>query len=473
MFRQMCADVNIPEQLYGCLCAHGYATAAALSYSIVSQAALEEVASTIIFEDGVDAALRIADRAALSTHPVMGALRRLYDSCWRMQEATRAPPEASGSQGAAPPASSPWNLGALEWAPEAPPPKLSEAQMLDMKKMFAANYPGELLSPQSCPGTRYWSTVYHQLQDSQFLKWIPWKELVSAEQDVQLRQRRGHGRGSDASVLGSLLGVSDAYPAPVLDSLPTTGHAIMELFAVRRNTFSLCGACHLASYKQYDNRFCNQLRQNLDSSLGLRAPSAAEAQEADKTLHAEIYRLVNEEQWSLDQALHELAVVRQDLSQLLQPRPALTPQPPAGRPTMAVDWYAKRGGQDLGGKASKGGAKGGAKGGDKRQAKPSAKWSGKQAGGGKGKGGGGSRDSSQHDRPSKKARLSDQWPHDSWAQYGKSKDGTESEFCMRFHLQTCSAPSCSYLHTCPVWKSDGTVCGGAHPARTCRHYAPS
>ena len=53
---------------------------------------------------------------------------------------------------------------------------------------------------------------------------------------------------------------------------------------------------------------------------GLRAPTLPEFLHADKTVHSRIYKLVNEEQWELDEALHEFTHARQDIHVLLGPR---------------------------------------------------------------------------------------------------------------------------------------------------------
>ena len=55
--------------------------------------------------------------------------------------------------------------------------------------------------------------------------------------------------------------------------------------------------------------------------MGLRAPNLAEAQAADRTIWTAIYDLVNEEDWGLEDALHEITVARSDLKSLMQPRP--------------------------------------------------------------------------------------------------------------------------------------------------------
>ena len=106
----------------------------------------------------------------------------------------------------------------------------------------------------------------------------------------------------------------------------------------RRICWSLCGAAHLQSLRQLDNKFLALHTNSLHPSLGLRGPTLIEAREADRVLWLRIFSLVDEQNWSFEQALHELTIVRGDLDVLMQPRPALAtgaprPQPGRGRDT--------------------------------------------------------------------------------------------------------------------------------------------
>ena len=53
---------------------------------------------------------------------------------------------------------------------------------------------------------------------------------------------------------------------------------------------------------------------------GLRSLHLEEAMDADETLHKEIYKLVNEEGWTLDDALHEISTVRNEVRGVMRPR---------------------------------------------------------------------------------------------------------------------------------------------------------
>ena len=76
---------------------------------------------------------------------------------------------------------------------------------------------------------------------------------------------------------------------------------------------------HLANYKRSDSSFLAQFTQVYTAESGTRCPDMREAEAADKKLHDEIYRLVNEEGWSLDEALHAMSEVRSDVAILPQP----------------------------------------------------------------------------------------------------------------------------------------------------------
>ena len=85
--------------------------------------------------------------------------------------------------------------------------------------------------------------------------------------------------------------------------------------------FSLCGAAHLASLRQLDNKFLGLYTVTLNPELGLRSPTVVEAREADRILWVRVFSLIDDQEWSFEQALHELTAVRGDLDVLLQPRP--------------------------------------------------------------------------------------------------------------------------------------------------------
>ena len=91
---------------------------------------------------------------------------------------------------------------------------------------------------------------------------------------------------------------------------------------------------------------------------------------------------------------------------------------------------------------------------------------------GNGKGLKGKHDSSSHaeDPPPERATRGGKGKKGATASAGKwlstlFMEGKQHTLCMRYQQGQCKDPStCRYLHRCAVPKSDGTACGGKHPA---------
>ena len=70
------------------------------------------------------------------------------------------------------------------------------------------------------------------------------------------------------------------------------------------------------------------MTQRLEGDSGLRPPNVLEAQAADKALWQLIHDLVLDQQFTVDNAIHEVTHLRSDMASLLQPRPKVTAKPP-------------------------------------------------------------------------------------------------------------------------------------------------
>ena len=68
-----------------------------------------------------------------------------------------------------------------------------------------------------------------------------------------------------------------------------------------------------------------------------------------------------------------------------------------------------------------------------------------------------------------KNRLMEYWDK-SWFTQGTGPDGQTKPMCMRDNLSQCTSQRCAFVHSCPVPKSDGSICGSTdHKAITCPH----
>ena len=160
----------------------------------------------------------------------------------------------------------------------------------------------------------------------------------------------------------------------------------------------------------------------------------------------QVYKLVNEDRWSMDDALHEIACVRMDAHTWMMPRARPPPTP-------------KGAGKPAGGNMGKGkgyppppppsyrpdrpprGDKG--KGKDRRDS------------GGKGK------DRSRSGRPP----AMDGWSN-TWATH-ITMNGQSRPICMRYNVAQCRTADCRFEHVCPVPNSSRAPCGQRHRAVDC------
>ena len=119
---------------------------------------------------------------------------------------------------------------------------------------------------------------------------------------------------------------------------------------VLRNAYVLCGMCHLQVFKAFDAKIAEHTFVQLDQELGLRHVVAQEFFSADKKIWGVISNLYSQGSWSFEECLHEVTVVRSDISSLLQPRPRVPKQLPPLRDPKGKGHKGKGSGKGKGGK---------------------------------------------------------------------------------------------------------------------------
>ena len=291
-------------------------------------------------------------------------------------------------------------------------PKLDPQVIKDLKSKFLQHYPSELLNSETMPSTRLLSLVHHQLVKKQWV-WVPWRYRMSISRAEEVSSQRASKlpRLEHASLSALLL---DDPPALEISNMGMGVNAIRNMLEVHNIAIAICQGAHLQNLKAYTHKFMSFLTQKTDPESGLRTASVTESQAADRQIWTTIAELMSDRDWSMDDALHELTHIRNDLSGYLQlrPRAQKIPSGPFQRPP---------------------------------DASFSAPWKGKNKGKGKGKG---------KDRA--KGRV--QWVTDI------QKEGKWHQLCMRFQSGKCSSPDCKFTHACAYPKSDGTACGAKHSA---------
>lgn len=104
--------------------------------------------------------------------------------------------------------------------------------------------------------------------------------------------------------------------------LPGAPFFISRLQTVRRNAHSMCTDVHLQVWKKLDMQCLTLYTKRYSSNRW--APDNQEAIEAAQEMWTNIFKLVNEEGWYLNEAIHEMSDIRQDFRTLMQPRAATT-----------------------------------------------------------------------------------------------------------------------------------------------------
>ena len=231
----------------------------------------------------------------------------------------------------------------------------------------------------------------------------------------------------------------DEAPSRDIHDGPASFNLINQLLTLATNSIALCRGAHLGSLKLYQKKFLKLCFMKYESASNLRGPTSLEAQAADKRAWELIGELVNIHAWKLDDALHAITQVRADLSTLLAPRAQI----PKHLFQLKEPWRNRQ---------------------DGKGNRPHLR--------GNGKGLKGKRDSSSHaeDPPPERATRGGKGKKGATSSAGKwlstlFMEGKQHTLCMRYQQGQCKDPStCRYIHRCAVPKSDGTACGGKHPA---------
>ena len=359
----------------------------------------------VLQELGIDDELPRIQRASLKQ-----AWNKCVNHC---KSESVHPPDGFSGPAATVPGSHSHDASEGSWS-EAFAPKLGGPVIAAMKKKFATSYPSEPLTPETMPSNRLIALV-HQCITKSHWKWIPWKFRMSLH-------REDESQSSRASKVPKLENLQlhnilmDEVPSLEISNTSMGLHALRVSFDVYNNAVALCEGAHLANLKAYSMKSMSLLTTKYDAESGLRSPTITEAQSADKLIAGIMMELINDRNWTHDQALHEMTHMRSELSMFLQPRPRLNKPIPS-------PWEkgGKKGGFDKGGKYQKGSGKSKTK--DKGKGKGKTTW------------------------------VSEILVNGEW-----------KSLCLRYQSGKCSFPDCRFIHACAYPKGDGTACGGKHTA---------
>jgi hypothetical protein len=132
-------------------------------------------------------------------------------------------------------------------------------------------------------------------------EWIPWRKIVSEQHALQIKDKRSAGKSLDlVEVLEQASGLLDQTAELEVGPSP---FRLQNLLMVRANAFAFCNTGHLKLWNAYVNSFIEAYTRHVPE--GFRPPSVSEAEEADRRVLLEVFRLVYKG-WSMDSALQSV-----------------------------------------------------------------------------------------------------------------------------------------------------------------------
>ena len=204
-------------------------------------------------------------------------------------------------------------------------PRLDASKVSTLKKAFLKNYPSEILTSATCPSLRLLSTAVHQ-EARKDLKWIPWKfRMTQLASDEAVMRRPSKQARLETLNLTSLL--MDDPPTMEIGNNVMGISTIQRIMSVHDTALAMSGTAHLARLKHYTTKFLGFLQTRLEPDCSLRVPTVLEAQQADRVFWTNIFNLVLEKDWSVDDAIYEYSEIRAEMAALLQPRAKMPPMP--------------------------------------------------------------------------------------------------------------------------------------------------
>ena len=324
ILRELC----VPSAMHQALRAQGICCIADFAYAYNSTADLDNFATSK--DEEFWTALQVTEQP-LHSMPMARLRRALVQAQIRVKayEAERLRTEEPASQGSAP--SSSTAPPADSWVEHAPQ-RLDNDTVARLTAEFKEAYPGELLDSSSTPSIRLLSMVHAWFKDpaQPRIKYIPWQFRMSQRQYTEIIEAKAHRIvRTEAQLISTAL--FDDTPTLSIAEININESWLQAKQRIFSNAIALCKGAHLAVLKAFDSKVCEQCTQVWKPGHGLRNVSTEEMLDADRKLWRSIATLVEEQGFSLDEALHEMTHVRGDIATLMQARPRMPAMPPAPR----------------------------------------------------------------------------------------------------------------------------------------------
>ena len=252
-WRQELLDAQVPGsvveeimQLYG--------SKTVFKFSFLSADSLEKFAKTLLVKT------KLVDNAGsdeADIHPALGALRAVHASLHS-------------------PACQP-----VEKVPEIQSTLLSTSMHAgrmhggdreELRKQFAADYPGAGLNERVLPSLQYLHTIKQQCAQKAW-EWLPWRKVLSEEQAMRLKEKRSASKLEMVDLLAHASGIWE--------------ESMENLLLVRAHAFAFCGHGHMNLWWAYVDAFISAYTRSPPD--GFRQPAFQEAEEADRRVLQEIF----------------------------------------------------------------------------------------------------------------------------------------------------------------------------------------
>ena len=423
ILRELC----VPSAMHQALRAQGICCIADFAYAYNSTADLDNFATSK--DEEFWTALQVTEQP-LHSMPMARLRRALVQAQIRVKayEAERLRTEEPASQGSAP--SSSTAPPADSWVEHAPQ-RLDNDTVARLTAEFKEAYPGELLDSSSTPSIRLLSMVHAWFKDpaQPRIKYIPWQFRMSQRQYTEIIEAKAHRIvRTEAQLISTAL--FDDTPTLSIAEININESWLQAKQRIFSNAIALCKGAHLAVLKAFDSKVCEQCTQVWKPGHGLRNVSTEEMLDADRKLWRSIATLVEEQGFSLDEALHEMTHVRGDIATLMQARPRMPAMPPAPHAPYAPPGPPK--GPERAGKTGKA------------------------------------------DSPNRPQRTIDKHQVQQLERAMQNLQVTHGKktLCLRYNKTQCNNANCKFEHRCAIKMPNGQACGGQHPAHKHRFKQP-
>ena len=276
-WRQELLDAQVPGpvveeivQLYG--------SKTVFKFSFLSADSLEKFAKTLLVKT------KLVDDAgsdAADIHPALGALRAVH---------------ASLHSNACQPVEKVTEIQSTLLSTSMHAGRMHGGDREELRKQFAADYPGAGLNERVLPSLQYLRTIKQQCAQKAW-EWLPWRKVLSEEQAMKLKEKRS---ASKLEVVDLLAHASGMWEESMEGEVGASPWKLQNLLLVRAHAFAFCGHGHMNLWWAYVDAFISAYTRSPPE--GFRQPAIQEAEEADRRVLQEIFHLLYKG-WTMDKAL--------------------------------------------------------------------------------------------------------------------------------------------------------------------------